>query len=86
METKKYQVRIRKDLTDSKIDQAAAILGVRCVAEIRTLVGEFFSMNDAFEKMATIKKLEEYEVNSIILIHTDNSEQLGEDFDWEDDF
>lgn len=86
MSTKKYQVRIRKDLSDSPIQQQeASLLGACAVTEIRTLIGKFESLKDAFEKMATVKRLEEYEIISIILIDTDNSEQLGEDFEWEDE-
>ncbi|CAM0730993.1 hypothetical protein N0P26_001263 [Acinetobacter baumannii] len=86
MSTKKYQVRIRKDLSNSPIQQkAASLLGACAVSEIRTLIGNFESLKDAFEKMATVKRLEEYEIISIILIDTDNSEQLGEDFDWENE-
>ncbi|KQF69347.1 hypothetical protein [Acinetobacter baumannii] len=84
MSTKKYQVRIRKDLSDSPIQQkAASLLGACAVSEITTLVGKFENLKDAFEKMATVKRLEEYEIISIIMIDTDNSEQLGEDFEWE---
>lgn len=85
MSTKKYQVRIRKDLSNSPIQQkAASLLGACAVSEIATLIGKFENLQDAFEKMATVvKRLEEYEIISIILIDTDNSEQLGEDFDWE---
>ncbi|MDC4872436.1 hypothetical protein ACT433_13725 [Acinetobacter baumannii] len=84
MSIKKYQVRIRKDLSNSPIQQkAASLLGAYAVSEITTLVGKFENLKDAFEKMATVKRLEEYEIISIILIDTDNSEQLGEDFNWE---
>lgn len=43
-------------------------------------------MNEAFrcKKMASMKKLEEYEIISVILLDQDNREQLGEDFDWEE--
>ncbi|MDI9725449.1 hypothetical protein QM272_15130 [Acinetobacter baumannii] len=86
MSTKKYQVRIRKDISNSPIQQkTASLLGACAVSEIRTLIGNFESLKDAFEKMATVKSLEEYEIISIILIDTDNSEQLGEDFDWENE-
>lgn len=85
-ETKKYQIRIRKDLADSQIHQdAISLLGACAVTEIRTLTGEFDNLNELFEKMAEVKSLEEYEIISIILIDTDNSDQLGEDFDWEEE-
>ena len=41
-------------------------------------------MNEAFEKMVSMKELEDYEIISVILIDKDNREQLGEDFDWEE--
>ena len=86
MENKKYQVRIRKELNDAELNsEVMSLLGGCSVSEIRTLTGKFESLADAFEKMATVKELGEYEVISIILIDTDNSEQLGEHFDWSDE-
>lgn len=84
MEKKKYQVRIRKDVTlDSSIQESLELLGGGTATEIRTLEGEFESMTDAFEKIAGVLEMAEYEVISVILIDTDNSDQLGEDFEWE---
>lgn len=83
MEKKKYQVRIRKDVTlDSSVQESLELLGGGTATEIQTLEGEFESMADAFEKIAGVPELAEYEVISVILIDTDNSDQLGEDFDW----
>lgn len=85
MSTKSYQIRIRKNLENTEIHKSAVeFLGACIVAEIRTLQGKFSSMNEAFEKMASMKKVEEYEIISVILIDQDNREQLGEDFDWEE--
>lgn len=85
MEQKKYQVRIRKDLTGSEIHQDAnKFIGVSEVTEIKTLQGKFESIADAFEKIAEVKELADYEIISIILVDEDNREQLGEDFDWGD--
>ncbi len=84
IEKKKYEVRIRKDVTlDSSIQESLALLNGGTATEIQTLQGEFESMADAFEKMADVPELAEYEIISVILIDTDNSDQLGEDFDWE---
>lgn len=84
IEKKKYQVRIRKDVTlDSKIQESLALLGGGTATEIQTLYGKFESMTDAFEKMADVPELAEYEIISVILVDTDNSDQLGEDFEWE---
>jgi len=85
MSQKKYQVRIRKILEDSEINHIAeTCFGACVVAEIRTLEGTFLDMKDAFEKMATVPKLKDYEILSVILIDEDNREQLGEEFDWEE--
>jgi hypothetical protein len=84
MEKKKYQVRIRKDVTlDSSIQESLALLGGGTATEIQALEGKFESMADAFEKIANVPELAEYEVISVILIDTDNSDQLGEDFEFE---
>ncbi|MBF9260979.1 hypothetical protein I0P11_07480 [Acinetobacter baumannii] len=84
-QSKKYQVRIRKILENSEIHHIAeTCFGACIVAEIRTLEGTFLDMKDAFEKMATVKKLNDYEIISVILIDEDNREQLGEEFDWEE--
>lgn len=83
---KNYQVRIRKDETgNEKFSESIALLGGGTVTQIRTLTGTFESMSDAFEKMANVPELAEWEVISVILIDTDNSEQLGEDFEWDEE-
>ncbi len=85
MEKKKYQVRIRKDLTGSKLHKDACnLLGACAATEIQTLEGEFESLADAFEKMKDVKELADFEIISIILIDEDNHEQLGEDFEWDE--
>ena len=85
METKKYQVRIRKDVTlNPKNQESLALLGGGTATEIRTLYGNFESMKDAFEKMREVPELTEYEVISVILVDTDSSDQLGDDFDWDE--
>lgn len=84
IEKKKYQVRIRKALTE---DQKIKVFGEELAAlgsatQIETLYGKFESLADVFEKISNVPELAEYEAISVILIDTDNSDQLGEDFDW----
>ncbi|WP_151800890.1 hypothetical protein [Acinetobacter bereziniae] len=86
MEKKKYQVRIRKDLTNSEIHNSALdLLGACTATEIQTLYGNFESIHKAFEEMANMPEMEEYEIISVILYDSDNSDQLGDDFDWENE-
>ena len=85
MENKKYQVRIRKDVTLSpEIQESLALLGGGTATEIKTLYGNFESIHKAFEKMANMPEMEEYEIISVILYDSDNSDQLGDDFDWDE--
>ena len=85
MNTKKYQVRIRKDVTlDPSIQESLALLGGGTATQIQTLYGNFESIHEAFEEMANMPEMEEYEVISVILYDSDNSDQLGEDFDWDE--
>lgn len=85
MNTKKYQVRIRKDVTlDPSIQESLALLGGGTATQIQTLYGNFESIHEAFQEMANMPEMEEYEVISVILYDSDNSDQLGEDFDWDE--
>ena len=85
MENKKYQVRIRKDVTLSpEIQESLALLGGGTATEIQTLYGNFESIHEAFEKMANMPEMEEYEIISVILYDSDNSEQLGDEFNWDE--
>ena len=84
METKKYQVRIRKDVTlDPNIQKSIALLGGGTATEIKTLSGDFENINDLFEKIANLRELIGWEIISLILVDADNSDQLGEDFNWD---
>ena len=50
----KYQVRIRKDETDSdQHKEALALLGGGKVTRLQTLIGQFENMAQAFEKWPT---------------------------------
>ncbi|WP_244782491.1 hypothetical protein [Acinetobacter sp. F-1] len=85
MSIKKYQVRIRKDMTlDPSIQESLALLGGGTATQIQTLYGNFESIHEAFEKMANMPEMEEYEIISVILYDSDNSDQLGEDFEWDE--
>lgn len=86
IENKKYQVRVRKDVTlDPKVQESLALLGGGIATKIETLEGKFESMKDAFEKIAAVPELAEYEIISVILYDSDNSDQLGEDYKWDED-
>lgn len=81
----KYQMRVRKDLTDTAIHQSAMkCLGAVLVSEISTFTVTLPSIQAVIEKTATIENLKEYEIISIVLIDTDNSDLLGDDFDWDE--
>ncbi|EPH3158000.1 hypothetical protein PQE61_001717 [Acinetobacter baumannii] len=86
MEKKKYQVRIRKDVTLSpEIQESLALLGGGTATQIQTLYGNFENIHEAFEKMAGMPEMEDYEIISVILYDSDNSDQLGEDYKWDDE-
>lgn len=80
-----YQMRVRKDLTGSPLHESAKVLGAATVTEIKTFTVTLPSIQAVVEKTAEIEKFKEYEIISIILIDEDNREQLGEDFDWENE-
>lgn len=86
MENKKYQVRIRKDVTlDPSIQESLELLGGGTATQIQTLYGNFKNIHEAFEKMANMPEMEEYEIISVILYDSDSSDQLGEDYKWDDE-
>ena len=86
MQNKKYQVRIRKDVTlDPSIQESLELLGGGTATQIQTLYGNFNSIHEAFEKMANMPEMEEYEIISVILYDSDSSDQLGEDYKWDDE-
>lgn len=87
IEKKKYQVRIRKALTEEQKIEAFGeeLAAYGSATQIQTLYGKFESLADAFEKMADVPELAEYEIISVILCDSDNSDQLGEDYKWDED-
>lgn len=81
MQTKtQYQMRVRKDLTAKYQDSP---LGIGRATEITSYIVNLPSIEAVMEQTKELEALKGYEVISIILIHEDNQEQLGEDFDWE---
>ncbi|MEQ1369222.1 hypothetical protein ABLT80_09135 [Acinetobacter schindleri] len=82
MQTKtQYQMRIRKDCT---ADYQDLPLGIGSATEITSYTVNLPSIEEVLQKTKDLEALQGYEIISIILIHEDNREQLGEDFDWED--
>lgn len=76
-----YQMRVRKDLTTANYKDLHP--GIRCSTEIISYTVNLSSIEEVLEKTKELEALKGYEIISIILIHEDNREQLGEDFDWE---
>ncbi|ATO20026.1 hypothetical protein BS636_10345 [Acinetobacter sp. LoGeW2-3] len=76
-----YQMRVRKDRT---ADYQDLPLGIGSATEIRTFTVNLPSIEEVLQKTKDLEAIQGYEIISIILIHEDNREQLGEDFDWED--
>lgn len=82
MQTKtQYQMRVRKDRT---ADYQDLPLGIGSATEIISYTVNLPSIEEVLQKTKDLEALKGYEIISIILIHEDNREQLGEDFDWED--
>lgn len=84
MSTKKYQVRIRKSLTSEQAIEAfgekLAKLGT--ATEIQTITNKMdVGLIELIEKIQ--KSAPDWEIISVILVDTDNSDQLGEDFEWD---
>lgn len=75
-----YQMRVRKDLTAKYQDSP---LGIGRAREITSYTVNLPSIEEVLEKTKDLEEMEGYEIISIILIHEDNREQLGEDFDWD---
>ena len=76
-----YQMRVRKDRI---ADYQDLPLGIGSATEITSYTVNLPSIEEVLQKTKDLEALQGYEIISIILIHEDNREQLGEDFDWED--
>jgi hypothetical protein len=82
--TKKYQVRIRKEVNEGKAYHAAlAAFGDGfTMSEITSMISNGdVSLPELIKK--TSDALPDWEIISVILVDTDNSDQLGEDFEWD---
>jgi hypothetical protein len=85
MENKKWQARIRKELTEEQrvevFGEELASLGV--ATQVRTITS-----NDEIRLIEFLGKIDkalpDWEVISVIMVDTDNSDLLGEDFDWDE--
>ena len=77
-----YQMRVRKDLTAKYQDSP---LGIGRATKILSYTVNLPSIEKVLEQTKDLEAMEGYEIISIILIHEDNREHLGEDFDWEDE-
>ena len=85
MAKNRYQVRIRKAISEGKTHQAAlTAFGADVdMSVVRSLVShEGTSLQELIE--GTASALPDWEIISVILVDTENSEQLGEDFDWDE--
>lgn len=84
----KYEVRFRKDVTNSlspEMTAAFAAIGGGTAKEITTFTVSLSSIQEIFEKTKDIEALKDQEIISIVLIDTDNSDLLGEDFEYDED-
>lgn len=83
MQTKtQYQMRVRKNRTAEYQDLP---LGIGQVTEIASYTVNLPSIEEVLAKTKDLEAMQGYEIISIILIHEDNWERLGEDFEWEDE-
>lgn len=80
--TTQYQMRVRKNRTAEYQDLP---LGIGQVTEIASYTVNLPSIEEVLAKTKDLEAMQGYEIISIILIHEDNWEQLGEDFEWEDE-
>lgn len=76
-----YQMRVRKDLTAKYQDLP---LGIGSATEITSYIVNLPSIEEVLQKTKDVEALDRYEIISIILVHEDNREHLGEDFDWDE--
>lgn len=77
-----YQMRVRKDRT---ADHVGVFSGMGTVTEVITYTVTLPNIQAVLDKTAELEQMEGYEIISIILIDEDNREQLGEDFEWDEE-
>lgn len=86
MSTKKYQVRIRKTLTNEQAVEAFGeeLAKLGSATQIRTITNKLdVELIELIEKIQN--SIPDWEIISVILVDTDNSDQLGEDFEWDEE-
>ncbi len=86
MSTKKYQVRIRKTLTNEQVVEAFGeeLAKLGSATQIRTITNKLdVELIELIEKIQN--SIPDWEIISVILVDTDNSDQLGEDFEWDEE-
>jgi len=84
--TKKYQVRIRKTLTNEQVVEAFGeeLAKLGSATQIRTITNKLdVELIELIEKIQN--SIPDWEIISVILVDTDNSDQLGEDFEWDEE-
>lgn len=84
----KYEVRFRKDVTNSlspEMTAAFAAIGGGTATEITTCTVSLSSIQEIFDKAKELESLKDQEIISIILIDTDNSDYLGDDAEYDED-
>ncbi|WP_180039352.1 hypothetical protein [Acinetobacter sp. YH12100] len=85
MSIKKYQVRIRKTLTNEQAVEAFGeeLAKLGSATQIRTITNKLdVELIELIEKIQN--SIPDWEIISVILVDTDNSDQLGEDFEWDE--
>lgn len=85
MKIKKYQVRIRKTLTNEQAVEAFGeeLVKLGSATQIRTITNKLdVELIELIEKIKN--SIPDWEIISVILVDTDNSDQLGEDFEWDE--
>lgn len=88
MESKiQYQMRVRKNVSDTYLaDANENDIGLQFseAIEIKTFTVNLPSIRAVLDETSKLEQLKGYEIISIILIDQANQEQLGAEFDWED--
>lgn len=81
MGNKKYQMRVRKDVTGNYENLS---LNIGSATEITTYTVDLPNIEEVLLETKNLESLKGYEIISVVLIDEDNREHLGEDFDWDE--
>lgn len=81
MGNKKYQMRVRKDVTGNYENLS---LNIGSATEITTYTVDLPNIEEVLLETKNLESLKGYEIISVVLIDKDNREHLGEDFDWDE--